>query len=101
MNDQRTFVHVIVRGRVQGVGFRMFVERQALARGVNGWVRNREDGTVEAVFAGDAKLVDELITACKTGPRSSKVESIEQRPATPDELALSRQAEIFSCLPTV
>lgn len=99
-DDARVIKHVIVHGRVQGVGFRAFVEHQALSRGVEGWVRNRNDGTVEAVFAGAAKTVEEVIGACKVGPRSSKVDGVEQRPATAEELRLSRQAEIFSCLPT-
>jgi acylphosphatase len=93
--------HIVVRGRVQGVGFRAFVEHHALLRGVEGWVRNRSDGTVEAVFAGTAATVEDIIAACKAGPRSSKVDTVEQRPATAEELTLSRQAEIFSCLPTV
>jgi acylphosphatase len=100
MTDQRTTVHVMIRGRVQGVGFRAFVEHEALSRGVRGWVRNRMDGAVEAVFVARPELIDDMIGACRTGPRSGKVDSIEQRPATPAELGLSRQAEIFSCLPT-
>jgi acylphosphatase len=95
-------VHLIVRGRVQGVGFRAFVEQEALSRGIEGWVRNRRDGTVEAVFTGDTASVGAMIAACKTGPRGSRVENIEQRDAVEDDLlALRRQAEIFSCLPTV
>jgi acylphosphatase len=93
---------VIVRGRVQGVGFRAFVERKALSQGIEGWVRNRRDGTVEAVFAGEPAAVEAMIAACGTGPRGSHVDDIEQRDATEDDLlALRRQAEIFSCLPTV
>ena len=88
---ERKAIHVIVRGRVQGVGFRAFVEHRALSCGVEGWVRNRRDGTVEA-----------MIAACKAGPRGSRVDDIEQRDAVEDDLlALRRQAEIFSCLPTV
>ena len=99
---QRKAVHVTVRGRVQGVGFRAFVEQHALSRGIEGWVRNRRDGTVEAVFAGEAAAVDAMVAACKTGPRDSRVDDIEQRDAVEDDLfALRRQAEIFSCLPTV
>ena len=62
--------HVIVHGRVQGVGFRAFVEREALTRGVEGWVRNRRDGTVEALFAGDDDAVADMIAAC--GQRSAR-----------------------------
>ena len=99
---ERKAVHVIARGRVQGVGFRAFVEHQALSRGIEGWVRNRRDGSVEAVFAGDPASVEAMIVACKTGPSGSRVEDIEQRDAVEDDLlALRRQAEIFSCLPTV
>jgi len=99
---ERKAIHVIVRGRVQGVGFRAFVEHHALSRGIEGWVRNRRDGTVEAVFAGDTATVQAMVAACKTGPHGSHVEDIEQRDAVEDDLlALRRQAEIFSCLPTV
>ena len=99
---ERKAIHVIVRGRVQGVGFRAFVEQLALSRGIEGWVRNRRDGTVEAVFAGDPASVDAMVAACKSGPRSSRVDDVEQRDAVEDDLlALRRQAEIFSCLPTV
>ena len=99
---ERKAIHVIARGRVQGVGFRAFVEHQALSRGIEGWVRNRRDGTVEAVFAGDLAAVEAMIADCKTGPRGSRVEDLEQRDAVEDDLlALRRQAEIFSCLPTV
>ena len=49
--------HVMIRGRVQGVGYRYFVEREAQSRGLEGWVRNRRDGSVEAVFSGPAEAV--------------------------------------------
>jgi acylphosphatase len=99
---ERKAIHVIVRGRVQGVGFRAFVEHAALSRGIEGWVRNRRDGTVEAVFAGDPASVEAMIAVCRKGPGDSRVDDIEQRVATEDDqLALRRQAEIFSCLPTV
>jgi acylphosphatase len=95
-------IHVILRGRVQGVGFRAFVKHEALSRGIEGWVRNRRDGTVEAVFTGEPASVEAMVAACRTGPRGSRVDDIAQRDATDDDLlALRRQAEIFSCLPTV
>jgi acylphosphatase len=65
---------VTVRGRVQGVGFRYAVERAARSRGVAGWVRNRHDGTVEAVFEGDAEAVESLVRLCREGPRGAEVD---------------------------
>jgi acylphosphatase len=92
--------HILVRGRVQGVGYRAFVEHEALARGLPGWVRNRRDGTVEAVIAGDAGIVADMLEACQRGPYAARVDSIDQREATPDELKLSRRGEVFSVLAT-
>lgn len=73
-------VHVIVRGMVQGVGFRMFVEREAKALGLDGWVRNRRDGTVEAVIAGEGAAVERLLEALKAGPPASDVEGLTVSP---------------------
>jgi acylphosphatase len=92
--------HVVFRGRVQGVGFRAFVEEVATRHGLDGWVRNRRVGTVEAVLSGDAAAVDAVIDACRKGPAHSRVESIDQREATADELKL-RGGEAFAMLPTV
>jgi len=92
--------HIIVRGRVQGVGYRAFVEREALKRGVEGWVRNRRDGSVEAVFAGALEKVDAIIEACRRGPYSARVEQIDQRDGTEDELKLRAPGDVFSMLPT-
>lgn len=72
-------VHVIVEGRVQGVGFRAFVEREARARGLKGWVRNRSDGSVEAVFAGEEEDVESMLVACHRGPRMSLVRSVRRQ----------------------
>ena len=72
----RTAVHVIVEGRVQGVGFRAFVEREAKAKRLADWVRNRGDGSVEAVFAGDAQLVRAMVEACHRGPRMAAVKAV-------------------------
>jgi acylphosphatase len=69
-------VHVVVAGLVQGVGYRAFVERQAAARGLSGWVRNRRDGSVEAVFSGDAVAVEAMLGACRKGPRLAVVEEV-------------------------
>ncbi len=76
-------VLVTVHGLVQGVGFRMFVERSASRLGLKGWVRNLPNGSVEIDAQGPAGLVDELLNEVRTGPPASKVSSIaviEQQP---------------------
>jgi acylphosphatase len=98
--NTRVIRHVMVQGRVQGVGFRAFVEREALRCGVEGWVRNRRDGSVEAVFAGDAAIVAAMIEACRRGPAVSRVDALDQRDGTEDELKLRRPGELFSMLAT-
>ena len=92
--------HVIVRGLVQGVGYRAFVADEAQGRRIAGWVRNRRDGTVEAVFSGPAEIVEPIIEACRKGPWGSQVQGITVRDGTEDELALRRPGEDFSVLPT-
>ena len=77
-------VRVIVSGRVQGVGFRYWVERQAAIRGLSGWVRNRRDGSVEALFSGEATVVDAMAEACRAGPRMAMVENVTIIDATAD-----------------
>jgi acylphosphatase len=77
-------VHVTIEGRVQGVGFRAWTEYEALARGIRGWVRNRRDGSVEAVFAGDDAAVDAMVAACRQGPRASRVTSLSAEPVADD-----------------
>ena len=90
--------HVIVRGRVQGVGFRAFVGREALRRGLEGWVRNCRDGSVEAVFAGEPAMVADMIEVCRRGPRLSRVDRLDQRAGTDDELKLRAPGDLFSVL---
>ncbi len=62
--------HVVIRGRVQGVGYRAFVEDEAVRRDLEGWVRNRRDGTVEAVFSGPGEAVMAILEACRRGRAS-------------------------------
>jgi len=93
--------HVVVRGRVQGVGFRAFVEYEALQRGVGGWVRNRRDGSVEAVFIGGAETVTAIIEACRTGPLGARVDALHQREGTAEDVNLRRAGEVFSVLATI
>jgi acylphosphatase len=68
---------VVVHGRVQGVFFRDSTRREAARRGVAGWVRNRPDGAVEAVFEGDPPAVDEIVAFCERGPRGAEVANVE------------------------
>ena len=68
---------MIVSGRVQGVGFRYLLAGRAEARHVAGWVRNRRDGSVEAVFEGASDAVDALVDWCSAGPRGARVDRVE------------------------
>ncbi len=93
--------HVFVRGKVQGVGYRTFVEDEVAIRGLQGWVRNRRDGSVEAVFAGAAEDVAQMIDICQRGPLPARVDAVEQTDGTREQLALCRAGEKFSVLATV
>jgi acylphosphatase len=99
MND--AIRHVMIRGRVQGVGYRYWVEQKAMARRLEGWVRNRRDGSVEAVFAGPADAVSGMIALCRRGPASARVDAVAEEPADADVLRLRRPEERFSVLPTI
>ena len=70
-------VHVIIAGRVQGVGFRYWLSREAEVRSLSGWARNLPDGRVEAVFAGPAAEVDDMLQACWSGPNFAAVHAVE------------------------
>jgi acylphosphatase len=76
----------IVRGRVQGVGFRWYVEREAKALGVVGWVRNNEDSTVELVAAGSIEQLASLRARLTAGPRASRVDRVDEADVMPEEL---------------
>lgn len=69
-------IRLVITGRVQGVAFRDFVQSEARARGLAGWVRNRRDGTVEALLAGAAEPVEEMVAACWRGPLAARVADI-------------------------
>jgi acylphosphatase len=77
---------VVVHGRVQGVFFRGSTVERAREVGVNGWVRNRPDGTVEAVFEGSAEQVAEMVRYCRQGPPWARVERIEEFEEAPEDL---------------
>jgi acylphosphatase len=96
----QAILHVTIRGRVQGVGYRAWVEYRATRAGLEGWVRNRADGSVEAVFAGPAQLAAEMVALCRHGPPSARVDAVLDEPAGTDLLDLRRPGERFSVLPT-
>ncbi len=96
-----TIRQVTIRGRVQGVGYRYWVERQAVAHGLEGWVRNRQDGSVEALFAGPEDVVSNMVASCRRGPSSARVDAVDERPGDADALNLRRPGERFSVLPTI
>ena len=77
---------MVASGRVQGVFFRDSTRRAAASRGVAGWVRNRADGAVEAVFEGDADAVDSMVELCRRGPGRSEVESLDVVEEQPEGL---------------
>jgi acylphosphatase len=77
--------HLVIRGRVQGVGFRDWMIARAQALGLSGWVRNRADGGVEALVAGDTDAVEEMMRLCRRGPRLAQVSSIEEDLAEPPD----------------
>jgi acylphosphatase len=77
---------VVVHGSVQGVFFRDTTRRLAQSRGVAGWVRNRADGTVEAVFEGDADAVESMVRFAEEGPRGARVERVESFDEPPEGL---------------
>jgi acylphosphatase len=91
--------HISVRGRVQGVGFRAFVEHEALKHDVGGWVRNRRDGTVEAVFSGEGAAVVAVVDACRRGPFGARVEVLYEDDGGAEDLKLVRAGDVFSVLP--
>jgi acylphosphatase len=91
---------VVVRGRVQGVGYRAWTEITALERGIEGWVRNRRDGSVEALFIGGKDDVAAMIEDCRSGPPGARVAALDHREARPDDVALRRRGELFSVLPS-
>ena len=75
---------VVVHGQVQGVFFRDSTRRLAQQRGVSGWVANRWDGTVEAVFEGEPEAVERLVAFCRDGPRGAQVTSVDVTDEEPE-----------------
>jgi acylphosphatase len=92
--------HVKIRGRVQAVGFRVWVEDNAILHDLEGWVRNREDGSVEAVFAGPVSEIERMIELCRRGPPGSRVEAVDVTEAGPEALSERHGSDRFCVLPT-
>jgi acylphosphatase len=80
--------HLMISGRVQGVGFRWSMCAAALEHGARGWVRNRRDGRVEAVVDGPPAVMAAMLRWAQTGPRAARVDQVDSRPATDGEIAL-------------
>jgi acylphosphatase len=97
----RTIRHLLIHGRVQGVGFRAWAQDTAEGLGVEGWVRNRQSGEVEMVIAGPPQAVAAMIEACRQGPSFAHVARIEERDAREDELRLRGMEGGFAGLPTI
>jgi acylphosphatase len=89
--------HLRIAGRVQGVGYRDALRREALANGVAGWVRNRRDGAVEAILQGAPEAVDAVLAWARRGPPAARVSDIDAQPAQGE---FERPYDGFDCLPT-
>lgn len=86
MQNQTTLTGVQVTGKVQGVGFRTWTQAEAKARGLRGWVRNEEDGSVRAVLSGPEDAVADMLRALDTGPEAADVDRVHPEPAeAPDQ----------------
>ena len=94
-------LQVTIRGRVQGIGYRAWLEHQARLSKLEGWVRNRRDGSVEGLFAGPPTVVAEMVALCRHGPPSARVDSVTSETANDEQLKLRYAGERFSVLPTL
>jgi len=84
-----------IAGRVQGVGYREWLMLEAHRHGLDGWVRNRADGSVEALLSGEGDALQAVLSACRRGPPLARVESIDEHFTDPPE------APGFLCLPSL
>jgi acylphosphatase len=80
----RTASRLVIEGRVQGVGYRWWAVATAQRLGLNGWVRNRADGSVEALAIGDPAALDQFELACRRGPQHAAVRDVRREPAEDD-----------------
>jgi acylphosphatase len=95
MSDDITTMNIRIEGEVQGCGFRDFAVREGNALKLKGWVRNRADGSVEAVASGPTKVVEEFIAKCMGGPRGARVTAVNLQPVeAPDSLGFIRRPSV-------
>ena len=87
-------LHFLIRGRVQGVGFRWFVHREAAELGLRGWVRNTDSGEVECVAAGDPESLTELRGELRKGSRGSRVDHVLEHELAESEAATLTEFKI-------
>ena len=85
MSDDLTSLRLRIEGFVQAVGYRNFVIAEAKKLGLDGWIRNRADGTVEALVSGETKVVEAMVAACMRGPEGSRVKNVELHNSEPPE----------------
>ncbi|GAB3453427.1 acylphosphatase [Insolitispirillum peregrinum] len=85
-HGQIVTVHLRIEGKVQGVWYRAWTEKAAAALGLDGWVRNRQDGTVEAVLKGPMAVVEQMVTACHDGPTDARVTAVIATPAPHEDV---------------
>jgi acylphosphatase len=79
-----TAARLVITGRVQGVGFRLWAKREARRRALRGWVRNLSDGSVEALAIGDPAAIDAFAASCHSGPALARVAAVRREPASDD-----------------
>jgi acylphosphatase len=95
MSDDITTMNIRIEGQVQGCGFRDFAVREANARKLKGWVRNRSDGSLEAVASGPTKEVEAFIAVCIQGPRGAQVTAVNLQPVdAPESLGFTRRPSV-------
>jgi len=95
MSDEIITMNIRIEGDVQGVGFRDFAIREATQRRLKGWVRNRSDGSLEAVASGPRTVVESFITACIGGPRGARVTAFNLEPVeAPTSLGFTRRPTV-------
>lgn len=98
---QEAIVHLIVHGRVQGVGYRAWAQDTANRLGLDGWVRNRRSGEVELLISGHPEVVARMIEACRAGPSFAHVTRIDEADAAPEEARAEGRVAGFISRPTV